>query len=124
MTLLGNTRNNHDIEITIIYGYNNETINVKIFNDNKIIKCFTKGILKDEIIIVDENRINLGRHIFDNFDKYTQLSIIDYDDQLPILITIQNNEFLIKKINNTYIDRSVYDLIEDIGLAPYPFEFC
>ena len=124
MTLLENTRNNYDIEITIIYGCNNETIDVKIFNDNEIIKCFTKGILKDEIIIVDENRINLGRHIFDNFDKYTQLSIIDYDDQLPILVTIQNNEFLIKKINNTYVDGSVYDFIEDIGLAPYPFEFC
>ena len=118
---MNSEENDTNIKLTIKYGTDNESIDVSILNENKIIKGFTKDNLKDEIIIVDGDRINLGKHIFDNFDKYTQLSIIDYDDELPVFISIQNNEFLIQKINNTYVDESVCDIIKDIGLTSYIF---
>ena len=117
MSSVENTRNNYDIEIIIKYESDSESIDVNLLNEDKMIKGFRKNILKDEVIIVYGNRINLGKHIFDNFVKYTQLSIIDYNENLPILIMIQNNDFLIKKINNTFVDKSVYDIIEDIGLT-------
>ena len=114
-------KENSDLEFIIDNNSEYEVINVNFLKENRSIQGIVMNYEENQTIenkyITHENeRINLVKHICENFEKYTKLSFVDYSDNIPILIKIQDNKFYILKINNTYVDLDIFYVIKEIGL--------